>query len=963
MLLFASSFALAQIPTDDITRYLFSNGNLINEANSGVGDLVQSGTASTTTNGIEGIPNNALKINSDSFDGSAVVTSSTTTEFSYSFWFKLSGNATSEQEIIRFTNQDGHRIFFNQQTFSNGAVDFKWRIEDSSGSGTGRLATESSLNDGNWHHIVMTSTAVTNPTNFMELRIYLDGVFSQNLTNSSGPFTNGNIFYSSHATTISNQTSTGFTNDIDNVRVYDRTLTQTEITALANEIVNAMNPTDDLITYSFENGSYLNYANASNNLSLDSGATNTVNGHCGESNNALQSAGGTRLKASGINGSTEETSYSFFVNTTATGNFSEIVHHFSNYNNTSIFSGSTAVLDGNKITVVMRPFCGTGLCAQQSGYLNTIGSTVVNDGNWHHIAYTVAKNTIGSDIQYEIKLYIDGILDATNTTGLIPASNNPAYINGTNEIRLFSGSGDFYVGSLDDVRIFNRVLSQPEIVQMSSYCIPLSPSIVYVDAGATGANNGNTWADAYTSLTTALSNNPSTGPTKEFWVKAGTYTLTSLNDKFIISENQKVYGGFNGTETMLSQRDSDANETILSGDVNSNDNGILQFNETTYADNAYNVVSVVGSNILLDGLTIKGGNATGFGSNPSIRSGAAIIISQNAKNADFNRLLIDGNKVIDGGVVYFNQSSGQTGNYNYNFTNCIFRNNLGRFAAVYYASNPRTSGTAKTVFVNCVFYDNIVANVPGYNQGTNTLFWFRTDVSTTHIGEFINCTVSSNDFNASNYTASIISASRINGNCTVRLYNSILWDNKRADNNAEHSTIGSFGSQAVATRVVRNSIAPNFSSGIAQNSSTSNPMLGSFPGKYKYQIGNSSSFAIDFGDNSFFPASVTSDLLGNLRIFGSQIDAGAYEYNSTLSNETFTVNENVVKIYPNPTSNILNILTDKELESVEVYDVLGALVLSEKTNKINVSGLASGAYIIKIKTKFNQLITKRFIKQ
>ena len=90
---------------------------------------------------------------------------------------------------------------------------------------------------------------------------------------------------------------------------------------------------------------------------------------------------------------------------------------------------------------------------------------------------------------------------------------------------------------------------------------------VYVDADATGAGDGTSWADAYTNLNDALLAAPAGS---SVWIADGTYT-TPDTASFFIDRELTVLGGFNGTETEASAADPATNETILSGDVMGND--------------------------------------------------------------------------------------------------------------------------------------------------------------------------------------------------------------------------------------------------------------------------------------------------------------------------------------------------------------------------------------------------------
>jgi len=81
------------------------------------------------------------------------------------------------------------------------------------------------------------------------------------------------------------------------------------------------------------------------------------------------------------------------------------------------------------------------------------------------------------------------------------------------------------------------------------------PICVKSDATVTGDGRG--WANAYTSIDTAVTNAESGD---EIWI-AGTFTITG---NLTIDEKVHLYGGFNGTESELSERDLN-NKTVIQG--------------------------------------------------------------------------------------------------------------------------------------------------------------------------------------------------------------------------------------------------------------------------------------------------------------------------------------------------------------------------------------------------------------
>ncbi|OEK07799.1 hypothetical protein A8C32_15035 [Flavivirga aquatica] len=86
--------------------------------------------------------------------------------------------------------------------------------------------------------------------------------------------------------------------------------------------------------------------------------------------------------------------------------------------------------------------------------------------------------------------------------------------------------------------------------------------------------------------------------------------------------------------------------------------------------------------------------------------------------------------------------------------------------------------------------------------------------------------------------------------------------------------------------------------------------------------------------------------------------------NSATTLSTRKANAFEFGMYPNPTSNVLNINTKEVLEKVEIIDLLGKTVLSVRNVKdqLNVSSINKGLYIIKLRSP-KGISTKKFVKE
>jgi hypothetical protein len=99
---------------------------------------------------------------------------------------------------------------------------------------------------------------------------------------------------------------------------------------------------------------------------------------------------------------------------------------------------------------------------------NVQGDSTVNDGKWHHVAVTVQE---GVTISYpDVILYVDGIDDTRATV-------DPELFNLTadQDVRIGSrpSSNDrFFMGLIDDVRIYDRALTREEVAWLAGRTEP-----------------------------------------------------------------------------------------------------------------------------------------------------------------------------------------------------------------------------------------------------------------------------------------------------------------------------------------------------------------------------------------------------------------------------------------------------------------------------------------------------------
>ena len=445
---------------------------------------------------------------------------------------------------------------------------------------------------------------------------------------------------------------------------------------------------------------------------------------------------------------------------------------------------------------------------------------------------------------------------------------------------------------------------------------------LYVNKNATGDNNGISWANAFTDLQDALAE-VVTG--EEIWIAQGTYTPHASSRRVFFTidkENLKLYGGFNGTETQLTERIIGANETILSADLLGNDVNVTNFldnytNTTRSSDNSYRVIAITatGNNLILDGLTISDAH-----NNSSTTSrGAAILKVPSVAYLTLRNCIVKDNVGRNdnaGLMAEFELTTATNGTGALNVENCKFINNMSRWGSGIY-SFVRGNNNVDIKVINSLFEGNLAGDLGAANTGiSGSASWFRSIANGSNVTlELTNNTyvnnldLGSNSVNNFNRATVGISknTSSLTGTFTAEVNNCIFWGNT-TPNGVTTRSITDLYKSPLTSLVVRNSLDPlNFNDDSITskvNTISTDPLFTS-SSDYTLQSGSP---AIDTGINSQVQSG-TTDLLGNSRIFNATVDLGAYEFGASLPVDrilTINATNGAVTTNPNPTNGTYN---------------------------------------------------------
>ena len=430
-------------------------------------------------------------------------------------------------------------------------------------------------------------------------------------------------------------------------------------------------------------------------------------------------------------------------------------------------------------------------------------------------------------------------------------------------------------------------------------------SIIYVNANASGTNSGTSWTNAYTDLQSALS---IAFINDDIWVAAGTYKPTQTATRtisFVMKNGVDIFGGFNGTETSIAERDIASNPTYLSGDIGAQGDN---------TDNTYKVVKIQNftSPFTFDGFRVVSGHdesSSGKGAgiyvfnNPGITINIknTILYNNYAYHSGGGMLIDNSNTVFNNCEFLYNSSYNYGGGAIYSAN--VSQANIYLYDCSMIGNNSRQGAAINFDGVELVMERNFISsntsttsgNIINVSQGVtnfeiNNSLIVGNQVSDGGSSIISSYTSEANSSSLTNVTIchnknssafDVYSEAIYQSNSAMVISNCIVFGNTNSDMNV----------QIDAGNTVRNSIVENgYSTGV--NINTSDPLfvnpgslsMAPFDGStFDYSLQNVSP-AVNYGDN-LYAQNFTIDLFNNDRIQQLIVDCGAIESPFTDSQE------------------------------------------------------------------------------
>lgn len=464
---------------------------------------------------------------------------------------------------------------------------------------------------------------------------------------------------------------------------------------------------------------------------------------------------------------------------------------------------------------------------------------------------------------------------------------------------------------------------------------------IYVDLNATGAANGTNWLNAYTHIDSAVVH---ANPGDAIFIKTGTYKQQTT-----ITKSLSIYGGFNGTETVYTQANPDANPVIMDADINGDD--VLNDYVTNKGDNLSYLLNIQGNGssigLTVHGITFKNARRLAYSGSAVFLRADGHNITVDIKKCKFfqNCNVSNGtNGSIGGGVMNVDALNGGIGFLNVD--KCWFEGNSDQGTSTYGSVISAWGGTSSSVqlqITNSVFTGN---NDIGNNGANYVIYVSGSSLATP--GSTVQTLIRNCTFNANNNSKATFVWNGGPGSCNLVFDRNIVSGGDSTIVIGNAATISNNYSVELNNNYLTfNSVVDNVG-GLTQ---TNNNSFGLVPGFVDAAAKDfnltASSSCIDV-QNVLLWMPDTLDYAGQPRFSGAGVDIGAYEYSGT-TNINAASNEQFLNAYPNPATSQLTVETTEELH-VRITNVFGQLVLESTlemgSNTLDINAFTPGIYFI-----------------
>ncbi len=461
--------AFAQIPTNGLVgRYPFNgnandiSGNNYNGTNNGA----------TLTTDRFGNSNAAYNFNGSSFISVPSVAATGNTARSIFSWVKFSGSTSMAIVATGDTTSTGtaFNLIVNYGTATLGVMGYNNDFYPAAGA---------TINNSQWHLVGTVYDGAGNIKTYVDANLDQSGTIPSYSTTGQRNFigkSNDDNLYPAY-----------FNGDIDDILIYNRALTQTEITQIFNA-TNCTIPTSGLVAeYPFSGNT--NDISGNNYNGTNNGATLTTD-RFGNSNAAYNFNGSSFISVPSV---------------AATGNTARSIFSwvkFSGSTSMAIVATGDTTSTGTAFNLIVNYGTATlGVMGYNNDFYPAAGATI-NNSQWHLVGtvYDGAGN---------IKTYVDATLDQSGTIPSYTTTGQRNFIGKSNHDVLYPA---FFNGDIDDILIYNRALTQTEI------------NDIFCNSGITTGTNNN-----LTSTSNQINIFPNPTADKIFITGLSTGTVTLYN--------------------------------------------------------------------------------------------------------------------------------------------------------------------------------------------------------------------------------------------------------------------------------------------------------------------------------------------------------------------------------------------------------------------------------------------------